>query len=132
MLIYSLQSLKEYESRTRPLRRRTLVLFLRVNQPVGSSTIARWLNVLLRKAGVNTKHTQYGVLVYQQQWQQASQYSLKQQIGAVTPCFKTFTTSRQTLTNLVWRFCPHNSYHPGNLSYNYTLICEMEPSEVSL
>ena len=57
-LLCPVLALKEYESRTRQLRGSHTTLFLSVSKPhkpVSSSTIARWLKVLLGKAGVNTE-----------------------------------------------------------------------------
>ena len=57
-LLCPVLALKEYGNRTKPFRGSHTTLFLGVtkpHKPVSSSTIARWLKVLLGKAGVNTE-----------------------------------------------------------------------------
>lgn len=57
-LLCPVATLREYEDRTRSLRGTHTTLFLGVtkpHKPVASSTIARWLKVMLGKAGVNTE-----------------------------------------------------------------------------
>ena len=56
-LLFPVVTLREYESRTRPLRGKQTTLFIgtsKLHKPVCSSTIARWTKLLLGKAGVDT------------------------------------------------------------------------------
>ena len=56
-LLCPVTTLREYESRTEPLRGTYTTLFIgtsKPHKPVCSSTIARWLKLLLGKAGVDT------------------------------------------------------------------------------
>lgn len=57
-LLCPVQALREYEACTKDLRGSYSTLFLSNNKPhkpVCSSTVARWLNLLMGKAGVNTE-----------------------------------------------------------------------------
>ena len=50
-------TLKEYESRTQPLREREtklLVAIIKPHKAVSSSTVARWLKSLLEVSGIDT------------------------------------------------------------------------------